>query len=68
VLIRRTGREARRGMHVAALPVEASSALDRRSFLRRSGLVAGNLAAVGALSLGAVRKADAGPPPLLARP
>ena len=37
--------------------------LDRRSFLRRSGLVAGGLAALGALPLGAVRKAEAGPPP-----
>ena len=36
---------------------------DRRSFLRRSGLVAGSLATVGVLQLGSVRKAEAGPPP-----
>ncbi len=39
----------------------ASGVLDRRSFLRRSGLVAGGVAAIGSLSLGAVRKAEAGP-------
>ncbi|MDB5649775.1 MAG: formate dehydrogenase, partial [Hyphomicrobiales bacterium] len=39
----------------------ASGVLDRRSFLRRSGLVAGGAAALGSLSLGAVRKAQAGP-------
>src|SRR5262249_49709815 len=33
------------------------------AFLRRSGLVAGSLAGLGALSLGSVRKAEAGPPP-----
>src|SRR6185437_2664181 len=37
--------------------------LERRAFLRRSGLVAGGLAAVGALPLVAVQKAKAGPPP-----
>jgi formate dehydrogenase major subunit len=47
----------------AALPPQTSSNLDRRSFLRRSGLVAGSLAAVGALPFDAVRKAQAGPPP-----
>src|SRR3954464_7944161 len=33
--------------------------MDRRAFLRRSGLTVGGLAAVGALPLGSVRKADA---------
>jgi formate dehydrogenase major subunit len=37
--------------------------LDRRAFLRRSGIAAGSLAALGALQLGSVRKAEAGPPP-----
>ena len=37
--------------------------MDRRAFLRRSGLVASSLAALGALPLGSVRKAEAGPPP-----
>jgi formate dehydrogenase major subunit len=36
--------------------------LDRRSFLRRSGLVAGGLAGLGLLPAGTVRKAAAGPP------
>jgi formate dehydrogenase major subunit len=63
VLIKRAQREARRGT-LAALPPQAGGGLDRRSFLRRSGLVAGGLAAVGTLSVGAVRKAQAGPPPV----
>ncbi len=60
MLIRRSERAARRG----AFTADASSerGLDRRTFLRRSGL-AGGLATLGALSLGAVRKAEAGPPP-----
>jgi len=36
-----------------------SEAVDRRTFLRRSGLAAGGLAAVGSLQLGAVKKASA---------
>jgi formate dehydrogenase major subunit len=60
VLIRRTERQARRGAFSADQTSERG--LDRRSFLRRSGL-AGGLAGLGALSLGSVRKAEAGPPP-----
>jgi len=60
VLIRRTERQARRGAFSQHQVSERG--LDRRSFLRRSGL-AGGLAGLGALSLGAVRKAEAGPPP-----
>ncbi|HML13367.1 MAG TPA: formate dehydrogenase subunit alpha [Xanthobacteraceae bacterium] len=63
MLIKRTEREARRGMLAAALAAQSGGALDRRSFLRRSGLVAGGLATLGALPLGSVRKAEAGPPP-----
>jgi formate dehydrogenase major subunit len=63
VLIKRAQRHVRRGTTGAALPAQARGDLDRRSFLRRSGLVAGSLAAVGTLSVGAVRKARAGPPP-----
>src|SRR6185312_9613766 len=37
---------------------------DRRTFLRRSGLVAGGLTALGALPLAGMRKAEAGPPPV----
>ena len=63
MLIKRAQHEARRGKIAAALPPQTSGALDRRSFLRRSGLAAGCLAALGSLSLGAIRKAEAGPPP-----
>jgi formate dehydrogenase major subunit len=60
VLIRRAERPARRGSFARETGVERG--LDRRSFLRQSGL-AGGLATLGTLSLGAVRKAQAGPPP-----
>ena len=63
MLIKRAQRHVRRGTMGAALPAQARGDLDRRSFLRRSGLVAGSLAAVGTLSGGAVRKVQAGPPP-----
>jgi formate dehydrogenase major subunit len=63
VLIKRTERQARRGAFAAALPNQPDGGLDRRSFLRRSGLVAGSLATLGALPLTNLRKADAGPPP-----
>jgi formate dehydrogenase major subunit len=45
----------------ASLPSapQTSASLDRRTFLRRSGLAAGSLAALSTLPLGAVRKADA---------
>ena len=39
------------------------SGFDRRAFLRRAGLAGGSLAALGALPLGSVRQAQAGPPP-----
>jgi formate dehydrogenase major subunit len=61
VLIRRTERDKRHGRALTA--GESNGRLDRRSFLRRSGLVAGSLAAVGAFPLSSVRKAEAGPPP-----
>jgi formate dehydrogenase major subunit len=61
VLIKRTDREARRGS-LAAFASEAEPRLDRRSFLRRSGLATGGLAALGALPLASVRPAKAGPP------
>ena len=63
MLIKRTERQARRGTLAAALQGQSDGALDRRAFLRRSGLVAGGLATLGALPLGSVRKAEAGPPP-----
>src|SRR6266511_1519331 len=63
MLIKRTERQARRGTLAAALQGQSDGALDRRAFLRRSGLVAGGLATLGALPLGSVRTAEAGPPP-----
>jgi formate dehydrogenase major subunit len=63
VLIKRTEREGRRGTLAAALASQINGGLDRRAFLRRSGLAAGGLAALGTLSLTGVRKAEAGPPP-----
>ena len=59
MLIKRTEREARRGTLAAAFANQSGGTLDRRSFLRRSGLAVGGLAAVGALPLASVRRADA---------
>jgi formate dehydrogenase major subunit len=63
VLIKRTERQARRGSLAAAFGNTSAGGLDRRAFLRRSGIAAGGLAALGAVPLGSVRKAEAGPPP-----
>src|SRR5712672_1628565 len=63
MLIKRSERHRARGRVVAARASRTSDSLDRRSFLQRSGLTAGALAALGSLSLGTVRKAEAGPPP-----
>lgn len=59
MLIKRTERQARRGSLAAAIGSQSSGGFDRRTFLRRSGLVAGGLATLGALPLGSVRKAEA---------
>ena len=63
MLFKRKSCEAHRATLVAALTRQASGGLDRRTFLRRSGLVAGGVAALGALPLTSVRVAQAGPPP-----
>ena len=66
MLIKRTERQARQGSShgsLAALASQNNNGLDRRSFLRRSGLAAGGLATLGALPLASVQKAKAGPPP-----
>jgi formate dehydrogenase major subunit len=62
VLIKRTERQAQRG-NLAAFASQSDRSLDRRTFLRRSGLVAGSLGALGTLPLANVRRAKAGPPP-----
>ncbi|HEU0085102.1 MAG TPA: molybdopterin-dependent oxidoreductase, partial [Bradyrhizobium sp.] len=62
MLIKRTRRErseaASRGSVAEALSGQ-SGGLDRRTFLRRSGLAGGSLAALSALPAGSVRKAEA---------
>ena len=59
MLIRKSERSARPGRLTAALSGASSGGVDRRAFLRRSGLAAGALAAVGSLPLTTVRKAEA---------
>jgi formate dehydrogenase major subunit len=61
VLIKRTERKKYHGSSVA-LTDEVQGRLDRRTFLRRSGLMAGGLVTLGTLQLGSVRTATAGPP------
>jgi len=63
VLTKRTERHAHRGKLASALADRSAGRIDRRAFLRRSGLVAGGLATLGSLPLVSVRKAEAGPPP-----
>jgi formate dehydrogenase major subunit len=63
MLIKRTERQVRRGVITAAPQAESDRTLDRRSFLRRSGLVAGGLATLGTLPLANLHQAEAGPPP-----
>jgi formate dehydrogenase major subunit len=62
VLIKRAERQARRSHLAATVGNQAAGGLDRRSFLRKSGLVASGLATIGALPLGTVRKAEAAGP------
>jgi formate dehydrogenase major subunit len=61
VLIKRTERDVRRGK-LAATVVGTPPGVNRRTFLRHSGVAAGGLAMLSTLPLGAVRKAKAGPP------
>ena len=62
MLIKRKSADVQRGRLQSALGGLASGVMDRRSFLRRSGLVAGGVAAAGALQIGSVRKAEAAVP------
>jgi formate dehydrogenase major subunit len=59
MLIKRKSGETSRGKLQAVTAGLALEAMDRRTFLRRSGLAIGGLAAAGSLQLGAVRKAKA---------
>ncbi|CAO4173094.1 Formate dehydrogenase alpha subunit (Tat pathway signal) [Methylorubrum populi] len=59
MLIKRKSGEAARTKHQAVAAGLAAGVLDRRAFLRKSGLTAGALAAAGTIQLGAVRKAQA---------
>ena len=62
MLIKKSERHRGRGSVAAAKASKASCDLDRRTFLRRSGVTAAALAALGSLPLGGVRRAEAGPP------
>jgi formate dehydrogenase major subunit len=62
VLIKRTERQTRRSNLAATVGNQGAGGLDRRSFLRKSGLVATGLATVGALPLATVKKAEAAGP------
>ncbi len=62
MLIKRTERQTRRSNLAATVGRQSGVGLDRRSFLRRSGLVAGGLATIGALPLASVQKAEAAGP------
>ncbi|MBV8165255.1 MAG: molybdopterin-dependent oxidoreductase, partial [Alphaproteobacteria bacterium] len=60
MLIKRSDRQVRRTALAGVLGDQAATGVDRRGFLKRSGLVGGSLAAVGTLPLTSVRRAEAG--------
>jgi len=59
VLIKRANHRSLRHGSVAESLAGQGGGLDRRSFLRKSGLAGGALAALGTLPVGGVRKAEA---------
>jgi formate dehydrogenase major subunit len=62
MLVKRRTREAAQGGRLAQVAAGlAAKPLDRRSFLRASGLTVGGLAALGSLGGGMTRRAEAGP-------
>jgi formate dehydrogenase major subunit len=63
VLIRTAKLLGSRSQPTAAEADWTEATSDRRTFLQQSGLAAGSLAVLGSLPLGAMRKAEAGPPP-----
>ncbi len=62
MLIKRSDRPFRSGA-LARTPAFTAHVVDRRAFLQRSGVTVGALTALGALPVGSVRTAEAGPPP-----
>jgi formate dehydrogenase major subunit len=61
MLMKRKGGTAAKTRLSAMTAGLASTALDRRAFLRTSGLTVGGLAAVSAIGAGTIRRAEAGP-------
>ena len=63
MLVKRRAGSAQRSSLTSTLTAAANATgqMDRRSFLRNSGLAAGGMAALGALPLATVKKAEAGP-------
>jgi formate dehydrogenase major subunit len=62
MLIKRTERQPRRASLTAALQIQSGNEVNRRAFLRRSGLMAGGITALGALPLTGLRTAQADTP------
>jgi formate dehydrogenase major subunit len=67
MLIKRSDRQSRSGSLASSLAA-TTHAIDRRTFLQRSGVTAGALAGLGALPLAGARKSEAGPPPAAGAP
>jgi formate dehydrogenase major subunit len=63
MLIKRKDAGSTRGTLQFSTADAQPTAMDRRTFLRRSGLTAGALAAVGAINAGSIKKAKAISPP-----
>lgn len=63
MLTKRKNGQASQTKLQALAAMAGSAPIDRRTFLRRSGLTVGGLAAVGSFQLGSIRKASAISPP-----
>ena len=59
MLIKKIDGVARRSRLASTLTQSSSSAVDRRGFLKASGLVAGGIAAAATMNFGMVKKAEA---------